>query len=77
MANRRRRRPWRALPGGMRVRTYAVLARAVEEGIACGLRRARKHVEQPTDEQVAEHVEREVMGAICEVFSFDEESDHG
>lgn len=73
----RRRRPWRALPGGMQVRAYAVLARAVEEGIACGLRRARKHVEQPTDEEIATHVEREVLGAICEVFSFDEEVGSG
>lgn len=57
----------------MQVRTYAVLARAVEEGVAMGLRRSRKHDEAPTDDAIAEHVEREVLGAICEVFRFDEE----
>lgn len=61
----------------MQVRTYAVLCRAVEEGIACGLRRARKHTDTPTDEEIATHVEREVLGAICEVFRFDDEERTG
>lgn len=41
MGKRRRQRA-RVQPGTVRVRAYPVLARAVEEGIACGLRRAHK-----------------------------------
>lgn len=55
----------------MKVKAYAVLQRAVEEGVACGLRRAHKHTDVPTSDAVEEAVERAVMEAICEYFSFD------
>lgn len=70
---RRKRRQRRVQLGAIRVRAYPVLVRAVEEGIACGLRRARKHYDAPSDESIAEHVEREVLAAVAEVFVFDEE----
>ena len=59
----------------MRARGFAVLSRAVEEGVAAGYRRAHKHSEAPGEETICEHVEREVLGAICEVFAFDDEGE--
>jgi hypothetical protein len=62
---------------GVRVRTYDVLARAVEEGVAYGVRRAHKHHDQPSEEHVQDEVIRSVMVAIGEVLDFDEEPDGG
>lgn len=56
----------------MKPRSYEILRRAVEEGIAHGLRRARKHDDSPSDEVIAEQVEAEVMVAVDKVFTFDE-----
>jgi hypothetical protein len=60
--------------GVVHVNSYRVLEECVEVGVACGLRRADKHVNTPiTAEQFArfqEHVEREVMQAISEKFHF-------
>jgi hypothetical protein len=55
----------------MRVNTYEVFTRAVEEGIACGWRRAHKHVDDPTPESIRSSIETAVANAVCEVFSFD------
>lgn len=59
----------------LQVNVYAVLARAVEEGVGHGVRRAYKHVDpgaHPTEAVLIDHIEREVMNAISEVFSFPE-----
>lgn len=56
----------------MKAREYAILARAVEEGVAYGYTRAHKHVDTPTRDQLQACVEMEVLNAICEVFEFDD-----
>jgi len=56
---------------------YAILSRAVEDGIRYGYRRCFKHrVEPMTDsdadvEQAVEEIERAVMNEVCEVWRFD------
>lgn len=68
----------------IRLQTYAVIARAVEEGIAYGRQRYNKYHDD-TNEQMrmtvraridslTEHIEREVLNALCEVIRFDEET---
>ena len=49
---------------------YALVARAVSEGVAYGIQRAHKHCAAPAREVIAENVEREVMNALCEVMKF-------
>lgn len=61
----------KATGGTMRVRAYDVLSQAVEDGVRAGWRRAHKHVDGPPPEAIQEHVEREVMNAICEWFEFE------
>lgn len=58
----------------MRVKTYSILERAVEEGVQRGWNRAHKYVENPTEETVRQEILQAVMGSICEVFNFDDET---
>ena len=60
----------------MKVKTYTIVTRAIEEGIAHGYRRAHKHTDAPTPEAIKESIYNEVMNALCEVIEFwDEEVD--
>lgn len=59
----------------MRVRVYAVLERAVEDGVVYGWRRAHKHDDAPEAAAVQEHVARAVLSEICDYFDVDEEED--
>jgi hypothetical protein len=46
----------RPVRGGMKVRTYPVLCRAVEEGVAYGWQRAHKHIDTPDAETIEEQI---------------------
>jgi len=59
----------------MRMRSYPIIARAVEEGIAFGLNRAYKHAEAPGREEIADSLQIEIMNALCDVVDFDDEED--
>lgn len=56
----------------MKPRFHVILEQAIEEGVRRGWRRAHKHVENPTEESVWEHIEDGVMSSITEYFSFDD-----
>ena len=60
------------MKNNMRIKAYTVVERAVEEGVAMGYNRAHKHTNAPGD-AIKEHVQREVMTALCEIMDFDEE----
>ena len=53
------------------LKVYPVISRAVEEGVACGIRRAYKHIDNPTEDVLQENIEREVMNALSEVIDYD------
>jgi len=58
----------------LKVRTYDVVTRAVEEGVSFGWHRFTKYHEgdvNQIEEAVREHMEREVMSALCEVVDFE------
>lgn len=57
----------------MKPRTYNLLLEAVEKGALTGVRRSFKHIDQPSHEQIAANVEREIMNAISEWFCFDDD----
>ena len=57
----------------MKPKAYAILARAVEEGVKRGYSRAFKHVENPEQHVIEDAVIDAVMGEICDVFTFDED----
>jgi len=61
--------------GFVKVNAFAVVERAVEDGIACGLRRADKHADDPlTDaqrERLTENLEREVLASLDQWLKFE------
>ena len=57
----------------MKPKTRVILEMAIEEAVRRGYSRAHKHVENPTEGAIIEHVEEAVMSSIYEYFAFDEE----
>lgn len=62
----------RDIASGVRVRTYEVIRRAVEEGSQRGISRAFKHTDAPSRELIAQAVEDAIMGELCDVLAFEE-----
>jgi hypothetical protein len=56
----------------MKVKTYAILERAIEEGIAYGYTRAFKHTDSPSEDSIKNEILNSVMNSINEVIEFDE-----
>jgi len=59
----------------MKVKEYEVLARAVEEGVGWGLTRYNKYAPNQlsgeAEMSLKDHLEREIMNALCDVFDFE------
>lgn len=60
---------------GLKPKTFVVLQRAIEEGVARGYRRAHKHTDTPEESAICTSIEEAVMGEICEVFDFDDKQE--
>jgi len=58
----------------MKPNTYVILQRAVEEGALLGYRRAFKHIENPTEEQMVDAITDAIMLTVSEVFDFSHQS---
>jgi hypothetical protein len=56
----------------MKPKFRVILEQAIGEGVRRGYHRAFKHVENPTEGAIIEHVEEAVMSAIYEYFDFEE-----
>ncbi len=56
----------------IRINAYSIIAEAVEVGAALGVNRAYKHTDKPDREAIANAVSEAIMGALCDVLSFDE-----
>lgn len=67
----RTRRPVR---GGLKVRAYDVLRRAIEEGVEYGWRRAHKHTDAPDADTIKDQVTTGILNEVCEYFDFDDEA---
>ena len=53
------------------MKVYSIIDRAVEEGVAYGIRRAHKHHDNPSHNVLQQEIERGVMDALNEVIDFD------
>lgn len=67
------KRPKRIVAGGMRVRAYDVLRRAIEEGVEYGWRRAHKHTDAPDTETIKDQIVIGILNEVSEYFDFDDE----
>ena len=59
----------------MRLRAYAIVERAVEEGVSVGWMHAHKHVNSPSAEAIKEAIARDVMGALDEIIEWERNPD--
>jgi hypothetical protein len=57
--------------GGIQVRAYPVLSRAVEEAVAYGWQRAHKHTDAPDAETIEGEIVSAVLNEVCLYFDFD------
>jgi hypothetical protein len=57
----------RSVRGGMKIRAYPVLCRAIEEGVAYGWRRAHKHIDTPDVGSIEEQIVTAVLNEICQL----------
>jgi len=60
----------------VKINSYVVISRAVEEGVATGVRRASKHsvVTLPDhEESVIATVEQEVLNALAEILIYEDQ----
>jgi hypothetical protein len=55
----------------MKPNIYAILTRAIDEGITRGVNRAYKHTDNPDRDTIMTAVYDAVIGDICEVFEFE------
>ena len=55
----------------MRLNKYAIVERAVEEGIAYGYRRAIKHTQTPSHEAIKEEIHKAVISSLYRVLDLD------
>jgi hypothetical protein len=58
----------------MKVKTLVILEQAINEGVLRGYRRAHKHIENPTELMICDHIEMCVMEQIHEYFDFEDEN---
>jgi len=59
----------------MRPNEWAILTRAIEEGVSYGWNRAHKHTDDPSPDHIMACIEDAVENSICEVFLIDENLD--
>ena len=59
----------------MKPDTYKLMERCIDDGVAYGLRRAYKHTDDPTAQQVHEAILLAVMNEICQWFKFEPRED--
>lgn len=57
----------------MKPKIRVILEMAIENGVRRGYRRAFKHIDNPTEESICEHIEEAVMSSVYEFFSFEDE----
>ena len=57
----------------MKVKSRVILEDCIERGIKLGWNRAHKHLENPNENVIFDHLHQSIMEDIYEYFSFDDE----
>jgi hypothetical protein len=56
-----------------KVKAHVIIARAVEEGVRYGYKRAHRHSDAPSEEALCAQIEAAVVNALDEVLDFSDE----
>jgi hypothetical protein len=59
----------------MKPKFRVILEQAINEGVLRGYRRAHKHIDNPTELMICDHIEQCVMEQIHEYFDFEDENE--
>ncbi len=65
------------ISGTVRANVYRIMDDAVENGARLGYRRAHKHTDTPSEEQIVDEIHRAVMNELCTYLIFDDEGTGG
>jgi hypothetical protein len=57
----------------LKINTYVVISRAVEEGITRGWYRAHKHTDTPSEPTIKSEIEKEVLNSLTEIISWSDD----
>lgn len=57
----------------MKPKEHPLMLDCVERGVSLGLRKARKHCDDPTDAEIVAAISEAVMGEIAQAWTFDDE----
>jgi hypothetical protein len=57
----------------LKINTYVVISRAVEEGITRGWYRAHKHIDTPSEPTIKSEIEKEVLNSLTEIISWSDD----
>lgn len=57
----------------VKLNAYKIIDEAIERAVLAGLRRSKKHTDNPSEDHVAQEVHRYVMNELCEILKFDED----
>lgn len=57
----------------MKLKTYLIISRAIEEGVQYGVNRSFKHTDKPEVSHIIDTVHNSVMNSLCEIIEFDDE----
>jgi hypothetical protein len=52
-------------------KTYTLIERAVEDGIICGINKAYKHTDNPTEGDLKEMILENIMSELDQIIDFD------
>lgn len=55
----------------MKANEYRLLDECVEQGIMWGWQHAHKHVDNPGEHAIKDHIHRDVMNELCDAFHID------
>jgi hypothetical protein len=59
----------------MKLKTYHIIHRAVEEGISYGMQRSHKHTDTPSKDHIEQEILRSVMDYLSEIIDFEYEEE--
>jgi hypothetical protein len=57
----------------LKINTYVVISRAVEEGIKRGWHRAHKYTDEPSEPTIKSEIEKEVLNSLTEIISWSDD----
>ena len=63
------------IDASVKINAYAVIERAVEEGVSYGYMRAHKHTDTPNPDEIKTEIENAVMNSLSDVLIYNTDAE--